>query len=195
MPTRSSRSAEERPPSLVPVFLNSAVLFAAAVGVLLFVFGVDAQPAVLGLIVVIAGVAFGAFMVFSTARSQRAIGGAEMTGLVQRALRMRALPYAADTARWRPALTHFEQRFRRNRWLLPAEFGIAALGVLYASLFSPNPSVAAGPVAVLLVGIGLATSIYSGGMRARTGLLLQELDEEEVSSGSADPAGPDSTSR
>lgn len=178
MPARSSRSDVERPPSLVPVFLNSAVLFAAAVFVLLFVFGVDAQPAVLVLIVVIAGAAFGGLMVLSTARSHRAIGGAEMTGLVQRALRMRALPYAADEARWRPALTHFEQRFRRNRWLLPTEFGLAALVVLYGSLFSPNPSVSAGPVAVLLVGIGLATSIYSGGMRARTALLLRELDDQ-----------------
>jgi len=171
----------------VPVFINSAVLFAAAVLILLFTFGVDAQPAVLGLIVVVTGCAFGASMVVSTARSHRAVGGAEMTALVQRAMRMRALPYAADKVRWRPALTHFEQRFRRNRWLLPTEFGLAALVVLYASLFSPNPAVAAGPVAVLLVGIGLATSIYSGGMRARAAILLQELDDETLNPSSPAP--------
>jgi len=128
---------------------------------------------------VISGVLFGVFFGLWLGRQRRGIGAAADQRALGRAIRRGELPADADADQWRQALTHYQQLFRRQRWLGPVVFvGALVLEVSLAVAGRPPFWLVAAFFAVMLV----ASVVQTPKVLRNSAAMLHELDRREHTS-------------
>ncbi|WP_173168823.1 hypothetical protein [Curtobacterium sp. VKM Ac-2861] len=118
------------------------------------------------------GVLFGLYLGWQ----RRDIGPAAQNRAFGRAVRRGELPADADLDQWRQALTHYQQLYRRQRWLGPVVFTLAlVLEVTLAVTGRPFFWIAAALFLVMLV----VTLVQTPKALRNTAAMLVELDQRE----------------